>query len=998
LGEENLHESRKPIVAIVGYVTLGVTVLGGLFGTLMQYREFREEMETAKDEEVAEYRKQLEEKFERQLEDHTRDFKTEMATQKLAVAEANRRVVEAKQEISRDELARAEKERADAVKERERSRKLAEEAQARAAAADSKAAEQLQSARDARRTLADSHYQAAQQHIARRDHRRAVVAMRRAVLALSGLDERQTERSYRAALSTLIEESPVFRDPMPVPSGQSVVSFRYDSSQPGRRMALLTASEGTSRLGPRAFAPWRDGIHLQVNGLGLVRTCRHRQLADGCDIVSADDVEAPEVLSGADAHFAMCIATDVERGLVAIGTFDGIVALYTVDAGTPAALAVGVHRGPVLAVAFRPAHRELISAGADGVLCRWRIGMSSEEGETASAVITPTATRSAHNGFIRCLAVSGDGDRAATAGGDNAVHVWSLQDLGRQEVLSGHGSEVGSIAFHPGRALCASQSWDGTVRLWNVASDVPADTGRLIAQLEASNDSPNLCVRFSPDGMTLAALTWGRSGFAVASWTVPGVGAAPKSDSIDDRIRALGIDPEGGETEAPATALAGRKSFADILLACKKTATEGRGHLRSGRTSLAIEAALKSHECHPLNAWASGLHSEIRGGLLERLSAEMAQLRGTESAWPPVLDEWLRINSGPDAYAARLRAALVGLDRERPIRLERFAIGLVKALDDEFTNAVATGSIHQAHRMKEAHERFKKAFVTPEIASLVGPEADALVKRLDEELNKKEDLLYGFDPPVERRYGYATGANHRLEAGEATISGGYRFWAGGNFEGVGEGNMLRLQYTWRQKPPRRTRSSRFLGATVIGMDSQVLFDPINGPNKLFLGVLQVGGGFIAGRRFRRSAVWLGGEASVADVTIDDFTQTHRSTLPSIVFKLGYEHALLAARTGADVAGGFSEAFGGASEKGEGTTRMGLSLFADVDWGDWGALAEFDYLRHYRASAGFRWYPSPYFGLGFHVPFSAGKINGTMLSGDHWATDGTFVRASVLVQF
>ena len=130
-----------------------------------------------------------------------------------------------------------------------------------------------------------------------------------------------------------------------VPAGQAVISFRHDSSQPGRRLALLTGGGERARLKPRAFARWRDGMYLQVNGLGLIRTCRHKQLPDGRDIVLADDIESPEVLPGADSHFATCIATDEKRGLVAMGTFDGAIVLESVDAHrSTEVVALGVGR------------------------------------------------------------------------------------------------------------------------------------------------------------------------------------------------------------------------------------------------------------------------------------------------------------------------------------------------------------------------------------------------------------------------------------------------------------------------------------------------------------------------------------------------------------------------------------------------------------------------------------------------------------------------------
>jgi len=99
----------------------------------------------------------------------------------------------------------------------------------------------------------------------------------------------------------------------------------------------------------------------------------------------------------------------------------------------------------------------------------------------------------------RRIAVSADGKLAAVAPLQNgrSITVRDVPNLRIRSRLTGHTDAVYWLAFSHDRRLLASASWDGTVRIWQVA------TGNELLSIP-SQSGVVWCVAFSPDDRTLA--------------------------------------------------------------------------------------------------------------------------------------------------------------------------------------------------------------------------------------------------------------------------------------------------------------------------------------------------------------------------------------------------------------------------------------------------------------------------------------------------------------
>ena len=179
------------------------------------------------------------------------------------------------------------------------------------------------------------------------------------------------------------------------------------------------------------------------------------------------------------------------------------------------------HGGPVRALAISSDGQTAVTGSFDSTAIRWSLTRNAAE-----------QVLRFHADAVNAVVLLKDG-RAATAGADGRIAVWSPGNAAPDAVLEGHTAPIAALALSPDGATLASASWDQTLRLWPLAGGAPR-------VLEGHTQNVN-GVAFAPDGRTLVSVSYDQS---VRIWPLSGP-AAPTVVAMPSPLNAVAVSGDG---------------------------------------------------------------------------------------------------------------------------------------------------------------------------------------------------------------------------------------------------------------------------------------------------------------------------------------------------------------------------------------------------------------------------------------------------------------------
>ncbi len=259
------------------------------------------------------------------------------------------------------------------------------------------------------------------------------------------------------------------------------------------------------------------------------------------------------------------------------------------------------HGGPVRALAISSDGRTAITGSFDSTAIRWSLTRNAAE-----------QVLRFHADAVNAVVLLRDG-RAATAGADGRIAIWTPGKAEPDTVLEGHTAPIAALAASPDEKTLASASWDQTVRLWPLA-------GGAARVLEGHTQNVN-GVAFAPDGRTLVSVSYDQS---LRIWALSG-SSAPTVVAMPSPLNAVAV---GGDGEIVAGGADGKLYFLSA-------AGAAAGEIAAGPKpviSIAISPLLTGGADNIIRRWDAVTGDSIDPLLLETAGDPLAAYAGDHGA------------------------------------------------------------------------------------------------------------------------------------------------------------------------------------------------------------------------------------------------------------------------------------------------------------------------------------------------------------------------------
>jgi WD40 repeat protein len=255
--------------------------------------------------------------------------------------------------------------------------------------------------------------------------------------------------------------------------GERVYDIAY--SPDGNWMATASGDPGIFGVAKLWIAeqggggkPVRDLVETQDVVFAVAFSPDSKKIATaGADrTIRIFEVETGKLLTQIEDHadwvFAIAFSADGKR--LASASRDKTAKVFDIEK-KESLVTFPTHAQPVYTVSFTPDGKSIASGGEDNRIRMWD---PSNDGKAIREV-------AGINGTVFKLLFSPDGKNLLACSGDKAVHVFDASGSSHRR-LQGHNDWIYSLAVSRDGKTVASGSWDGEVRLWNLADGKPLRT------------------------------------------------------------------------------------------------------------------------------------------------------------------------------------------------------------------------------------------------------------------------------------------------------------------------------------------------------------------------------------------------------------------------------------------------------------------------------------------------------------------------------------------